>query len=82
MCEYCDGFSIPVSFPIRVIYDNEEEETIQYGFQIKNKEKLSFFVKSFNKDKESNTKKEVLFERDINYCPFCGEKIGEFYGKN
>ena len=73
MCEYCDGIYSPVSFPIRVIYDNKEEETMQYGFLIKNKEKLVFFVEPFN---EKNNK-EILFERKINYCPFCGEKIGD-----
>lgn len=73
MCEYCDGIYSPVSFPVKVVYDNNEEETIQYGFLIKNKEKLVFFVEPFN---EKNSK-EILFERKINYCPFCGEKIGD-----
>lgn len=75
MCEYCEGYSVPISFPIKIVYSNDEEEIIQYGFQIVNKKEISFFEKKMN-----TTNKEILFNRDINFCPFCGKELEDTYG--
>lgn len=71
MCEYCEGTSSPISFPIKYTFEIGEEQVLQYGFRIENGK-----LKMFEKDYDSGAY-DILFEREIDFCPFCGEKLEE-----
>lgn len=72
MCEYCEEISNPISFPKTFTLNNGNKITVIHGLHIKKSKKrtkMEFFEKY-----EDNTK-FILFERNINYCPFCGKKL-------
>ena len=69
MCEYCEGTSSPISFPIKYTFETGEEQVLQYGFKIEDGK-----LKMFEKDYDSGAC-DILFEREIDFCPFCGEKL-------
>ena len=71
ICDYCDGNDNPISFPIKNIYEDGHEEIISYGFSIqKDSGEIIFFVEDLH-----SKNKEILFKREIDYCPFCGQKL-------
>lgn len=71
MCEYCEGISNPISFPQKFMLDNGKEQVMQHGFKINlENEKIEFF-----EDYGDKEKRIILFSREIEYCPFCGEKL-------
>lgn len=70
-CEYCEGETSPISFPIKYIFADGKEKRTYYGFTInKDERKIAFFEAD-----EKGNNKEFLFKRQIDYCPFCGKKI-------
>lgn len=73
MCEYCEGISNPISFPMKInnMKKSFNDMTVQFGFMI-NDNKIKMFIKNNYKEE-----KEILLEREIDYCPFCRQKIGE-----
>lgn len=70
MCKYCEKMSNPISFPMYYTLEDDSKEYRQIGFLIDNNK-----IKIFEEWNGEKDKKDILFEREIEYCPFCGTKL-------